>query len=266
MTLHHEVRGDGPAVLLVHAGIADSRMWAPVAERLVAGGHRVVTCDLRGFGRTPIEAGFVSNAADLAALLSALGIERAAVVGASFGGRVALELALRAPERVRALALLDAVLDDFDPSEEFRAFGAAEEAALERDDVDAAVAENVRMWVTRGDRAVDPAVTDLVATMQRDAFAAQRGVDAELDELDPPVARRLGAITAPALVVVGADDVEDFHRIAQRLADELPGAGPVVTVQDAAHLPALERPAETARLLLAFLARTSASTARCASP
>ena len=255
MTLHHAVRGDGPAVLLVHAGIADSRMWAPVAEQLVAAGYRVVTCDLRGFGRTPLEPGIVSNAGDLAALLDALGIERAAVVGASFGGRVALELALRAPERVEALALLDAGPGDFEPSEELRAFGDTEEAALEREDLDAAVAENVRMWVTRGDRAVDPAVTDLVATMQRDAFEAQMGVDAELEELDPPLARRLGEIAVPALVVVGADDVEDFHRIARRLAADLPGAGPVVTILGAAHLPALERADETARLLIDFLAR-----------
>jgi pimeloyl-ACP methyl ester carboxylesterase len=255
VTLHHAVRGDGPAVLLVHAGIADSRMWTPVAEQLVAAGYRVVTCDLRGFGRTPLEPGIVSNAGDLAALLDALGIERAAVVGASFGGRVALELALRAPERVEALALLDAGPGDFEPSEELRAFGDTEEAALEREDLDAAVAENVRMWVTRGDRAVDPAVTDLVATMQRDAFEAQMGVDAELEELDPPLARRLGEIAVPALVVVGADDVEDFHRLARRLAADLPGAGQVVTILGAAHLPALERPDETARLLIDFLAR-----------
>jgi pimeloyl-ACP methyl ester carboxylesterase len=256
VTLHHEVRGDGPAVLLVHAGIADSRMWAPVAERLVAGGHRVLTCDLRGFGRTPIEPGVVSNAGDIAALLDELGIEHAAVVGASFGGRVALELALRAPGRVAALALLDAALDEFEPSAELRAFGEAEEAALEREDLDAAVRANVRTWVTRGVRDVDPAVVALVETMQRDAFEAQLGVDAELEELDPPVARRLHEIPAPALVIVGADDVEDFRRIARRLADELPGAGPVVTVEGAAHLPALERPDETARLLLAFLARS----------
>jgi 3-oxoadipate enol-lactonase len=254
VTLHHEVRGEGPAVLLVHAGIADSRMWAPVAERLVAGGHRVVTCDLPGFGRTPLEPGVVSEAADLVALLDHLDVERAAVVGASFGGRIALELALRAPERVAALALLDSSLDEFERSEELAAFDAAEEAALEDGDLDAAVELTVRMWVTRGDRDVDPAVVDLVRTMQRDAFAAQLGVDADFDQLDPPLTRRLGEIAAPTLVVVGADDVGDFHRIAQRLADELPAAGPVVTVDGAAHLPALERPDETARLLLDFLA------------
>ena len=254
MTIHHEVRGDGPAVLLVHAGIADSRMWAPVAERLVAGGHRVVTCDLPGFGRTPLEPGVVSEAAELVALLDHLDVERATVVGASFGGRIALELALRAPERVAALALLDSSLDEFERSEELAAFDAAEEAALEGGDLDAAVELTVRMWVTRGDRDVDPAVVDLVRTMQRDAFAAQLGVDADFDELDPPLARRLGEIAAPALLVVGTDDVGDFHRIAQRLADELPAVGPVVTVDGAAHLPALERPDETARLLLDFLA------------
>jgi 3-oxoadipate enol-lactonase len=255
VTLHHEVRGDGPTVLLVHAGIADSRMWAPVADQLVAGGYRVVTCDLPGFGRTPLEPGVVSEAADLVALLDDLRVERAAVVGASFGGRVALELALRAPERVTALALLGASLDEFERSEELAAFDAAEEAALDAGDLDAAVELTVRMWVTRDGRDVDPAVVDLVRTMQRGIFDAQLGIDADFDELDPPLARRLGEIAAPALVVVGGDDVEDFARIAQRLADELPAAGAVVTIDGAAHLPALERPGETARLLLEFLAR-----------
>jgi 3-oxoadipate enol-lactonase len=253
VTLHHEVRGDGPPVLLVHAGIADSRMWAPLAERLVAAGHRVVTCDLRGFGRTPLDPGVVSNAADLVALLDHLGIDRAAVVGASFGGRVALELSLRAPGRIAALALLDAGLDEADTSDERAAFDAAEEAAIDAGDLDAAVALNVHTWVTRDRRDVDPAVAELVATMQRDAFDAQLGVDAELEDNDPPVARRLGEIAAPTLVVVGAEDMADFHRVAERLAAELPGAGGVVTIEGAAHLPALERPDEVAAALVPFL-------------
>jgi 3-oxoadipate enol-lactonase len=254
MTLHHAIRGDGPDVLLVHAGIADSRMWEPLAQRLVAAGYRVVTCDLRGFGRTPLDPGVVSNAADLVALLDELDVASAAVVGASFGGRVALELALRAPERVRALALLDAGLDEFEWSDELEAFDAEETAALERGDRDAAVQANVRMWVTRDGRAVDPAVAELVAAMQRDAFDAQIGVDAELAPNDPPVAERLREIAAPALVAVGADDLADLHHIAERLAAEIPNARPVVTIPGAAHLPALERPAEVADLLVGFLA------------
>jgi 3-oxoadipate enol-lactonase len=257
VTLHHEVQGDGPAVLLVHAGIADGRMWGPVADRLVAAGHRTIVPDLRGFGRTPLEPGVVSHPADLIALLDALGVDQVTVVGASFGGLVALALALRAPDRVAGLVLLDAILDDFEESDDFAVFGADEEAAAAAGDVDAVVALNVGFWVERpgarptGD--VDPAVRDLVATMQRDAFVAQDGVDAELEEEDQPVAHRLAAIRAPALVAVGADDLEDFHRIAEVLADALPGAGAVVTVPRAAHLPALERPDEVAALLIEFL-------------
>jgi 3-oxoadipate enol-lactonase len=256
VTLHHEVRGDGPPVLLVHAGIADSRMWGPLRDRLVGAGYAVVTCDLPGFGRSPLPPGTISPAAELVALLDAIGVDQAAVVGASFGGLVALTLALRAPDRVRALALLGAAVDEFEPSAELAAARAAEEAAWDAGDLDAAAEENIRTWVTRGGRAADPAVVELVRAMQRDAFALQEGVDAELEESDPPVARRLGEIAVPALVAVGEDDIEDFHRIAARLANELPGAGPVVTIPGAAHLPALERPDETAQALLDFLGRT----------
>jgi 3-oxoadipate enol-lactonase len=97
-------------------------------------------------------------------------------------------------------------------------------------------------------------VLDLVRTMQRAAFAAQMDVDAALDAPDPPVARRLADVAMPTLVAVGADDVADFVALARRLADEIPGAGPAVTIARAAHLPALERPAETAAVVLDFLA------------
>ena len=257
MTLHHKVRGDGPAVLLVHAGVADGRMWTAFAERVAAAGYRVIVPDLQGFGRTPLAPGTVSHPADLVALLDDLGVDRATVVGASFGGFISLALALRALERVAGLVLIDAALDEFEPSHDLATFDAAEETALEAGDLDAAVELNVRFWVDRTGRRdpadVDPAVRELVATMQRDAFQAQIGVDAELEKLDPPVARRLGEITAPALVVAGADDVEDFVAIARRLADELPRAREVVTVARAAHLPALERPAEVAEHVLGFL-------------
>jgi 3-oxoadipate enol-lactonase len=255
MTLHRVVRGEGPDVLLVHAGIADSRMWEPLADRLVAAGYRTIAPDLRGFGRTPLPPGVVSNAADLVAVLDEVAVAEAVVVGASFGGRVALELALRAPERVRALALLDSNLDAFEWSDALDVFDAEETAALERGDVEDAVRANVRMWVTRGGRAADPAVVDLVATMQRDAFAAQIGVDADFEPNDPPVAERLREIAAPALVLAGADDVEDFRRIGERLVAELPAAEPLVVIDGAAHLPALERPDAVADVLVPFLAR-----------
>jgi 3-oxoadipate enol-lactonase len=256
--LHHEVHGDGPPVLFLHAGIADLRMWSGVAERL-APSHRVILCDLQGWGRTPLRPGRVSNTDDLVALLDALAVPRTAVVGASYGGLVALSLAVLHPERVTALGLLDATLDEFDRSEELEAFGAAEDAAVEARDVDRVVALNVETWVDRPGRRpepADPAVRALVADMQRRAYEAQIDVydEVEFDDPDPPIARRLGEIAVPALVVVGEHDLPDYETIARRLVAELPGAERVETVAGAAHLPALERPAEVADLLTAFLA------------
>jgi pimeloyl-ACP methyl ester carboxylesterase len=152
-----------------------------------------------------------------------------------------------------------AIGEPFEWSDEVRAFGAAEDAALEAGDIDAAVELNVRMWLDRAGRpadAVEPDVRALVETMQREAFAAQLGVDAEPQALDPPLAERLGEVRAPALVLVGEHDVPDFRRIAERLVAELPAARPLVVVPGAAHLPAVERPGAVSALALEFLAET----------
>src|SRR4051794_33940355 len=106
MVLAHDVAGHGPAVVLLHSTGCDRRMWDPQLPALVNAGYRVVRCDLRGFGQTPMPTRPYSNALDVADLLDLLGIERTALAGSSGGGRVALEVAARRPRRVTALALL----------------------------------------------------------------------------------------------------------------------------------------------------------------
>ena len=83
---YYELAGRGPAVVLVHAGIADSRMWDGQFEALAAA-HTVLRYDLRGFGRTPPAPGPFDHAGDLRALLDALGLARVALVGCSQGSR-----------------------------------------------------------------------------------------------------------------------------------------------------------------------------------
>src|SRR5687768_10934531 len=104
MTPDYDVTGSGPAVLLLHSTVCDRRMWDPQVPALTAAGYRVVRCDLPGHGDTPVPTGRFDEAADIAALLTDLGITRAALVGSSGGGRVALDIAARWPERVTALA------------------------------------------------------------------------------------------------------------------------------------------------------------------
>lgn len=243
-------------MVLVHAGIADSRMWDPQWEAWAAR-YRVVRYAQRGFGRSTIEAGAYSHGADLVAVLDGLGLERATLVGCSLGGRIALEVAIARPERVTALVLVDAAIPGVDWSQEVADFGDAEDAAHEAGDLDAATDVNVRFWVDGPGRtpdAVAPALREQVRTMQRRAFELQAGLDDEEEALVDDVGGRLGELRGPALVLVGAEDVADFHAIADRLAATIPGAERA-TVAGAAHLPSAERPEAFAAVVEPFLDR-----------
>jgi 3-oxoadipate enol-lactonase len=251
----YEVSGSGPPVVLLHEGIADSRMWLrqlPVLEPEFT----VVRIDQRGFGRSLLPSGPFSPVEDVVSVLDELGLERADVVGASFGGRVALELAGAHPERVERLVLVAPGLGDHDWSEEVSRFNRDEEEAYEAGDLDRATDLNVRLWVDgprRGPDAVSAEVRELVRTMQREAFEQpEPDPPPEPAWPDPPVHGRLGELRLPTLVVVGDEDVPDMLAIAERLATEIPGARKVV-LQDAAHMLPLERPQEFNRSLLDFL-------------
>jgi 3-oxoadipate enol-lactonase len=252
----YDVHGDGPPVVLLHAGVTDSRLWEPQL-RTFPQSHRVLRVDLPGFGRSPIESNPVSFRGAVRETLDAEGVERAALVGVSLGGNTALELALEWPERVSALVLVGAGLPDHEWSEYVRSFFEAEDKALERGDLDGAVEANVRTWVVGPNRKVDeiaPNIRELVSEMQRAAFLQQKDFpDLRAVRLDPPESERLGEIQVPTLVLTGDEDVADIHQIAERLAAEIPGASRA-TIPAAAHLPNLERPDEFDRIVLEFLA------------
>jgi 3-oxoadipate enol-lactonase len=118
--LYYEAEGDGVAVVLVHGLALDARMWddqVPALKDIA----RVVRYDVRGFGRSRRDADTsYSHADDLWRLLDHLEIDKTVLVGLSMGGRIVVEATLAAPERVRALVLLDAVLDGvpWDPDSE----------------------------------------------------------------------------------------------------------------------------------------------------
>lgn len=257
MSVWYDVHGSGPAVVLVHAGIADSRMWEPQL-RSFSDSHTVVRLDLPGFGNSPIETNPISYCGSVADALDAAGVERAAVVGTSLGGMVALDFALDSPERVSALVLVGAGTDDHNYSEEMQAFDAAEEAALARGDLDAAVNANLDFWVAGPRRTldeVDPQIRELVAEMQRQAFAQSEGhEDLRALRLDPPASQRLGDVDVPTLVVTGNEDVDDILVMGDRLARDIPAAERA-TIAGAAHLPNLEQPEDFDRVVLAFLAK-----------
>lgn len=253
MTLHHTVSGTGPPVVLLHAGVADSRMWSVQAGSGPGGladRFTLVAPDLRGFGRSPEpspEDAPWSHADDVLTVLDELGIGTASVVGCSYGGRVALELAALAPDRVDRLVLVCSALRGLEPTASVRAFADEEDALLEAGDVAAATDLNVRTWV--GPEA-DDAVRDLVRTMQQRAFEVQLAAD-EVEAEDVVV--DLAAITIPVTVMYGAKDLDHFANVARHLHEHLPQSE-LVELPWAGHLPTLERPEEMAGRLSAALA------------
>jgi 3-oxoadipate enol-lactonase len=144
--LYSEVAGEGLAVVLIHEGICDSRMWDPQWETFPRV-HRTIRYDLRGYGRSLPAPGSYSHARDLLGLLEELGIERASLVGVSVGGRIALEVVLARPELVERLILVGSGLPGHRWSDEVTSAWEAEESAFERGALDEAVEVTLRLWV-----------------------------------------------------------------------------------------------------------------------
>jgi 3-oxoadipate enol-lactonase len=252
--------GDLP-VVLVHAGVADRRMWEPLWEPL-SSRRDVVRVDLRGFGdSTARPADLLSPRRDLLDLLTELGVGRAHVVGASYGAGVAVEVALDDPDRVASL-LLVAPGGSLIPAmtDQLRSFAIAEDAALEAGDLDAAVEANLATWVDgpgQDPARVDAAVRALVGEMQRRAFElVVDWDDVEEDEPEPPALERLGELAVPTLVLSGALDLDAIDHAAQQVLAGVSGARQVVW-PGVAHLPSLERPADFLALLDDWLAEVS---------
>lgn len=256
MTLSHDLAGSGPTVVLLHSMVCDRRMWDPQMPVLVNAGYRVMRCDLRGFGETPMPDRPHNNAQDVTDLLDLLGIEHTALIAASGGGRVALEIAARWPRRVTSLALLCTALAGHEPSAELRAFGDREDALLEAGDIAGATELNVDTWL--GPHA-DEATREKVRQMQRHAFEVQLAAVEEFEpiraETDP------SAITVPSLLISGGHDFADFRQIAAELSDQLADARHLELAW-AGHLPSLERPDALNPVLIDFLRETLAARGR----
>jgi len=249
--LAYDAAGDGPPLILIHGFTLDRRMWDSQMAALT-GVARVIRYDLRGFGGSSLpDDQRYRHTDDLAALMDHLGIEQADLMGLSLGGAVAVDFALAHPARVRSLILLDAVLNGFDWSEENQArdravFQRAREAGIEA---------GKRAWFLHPLFESLMMHTDAAVQFEKivDDYSGWHFVNRNpLIFEDPPAAQRLAEIGAPTLVIIGELDLLDFRRVADRLAEGIPGATKV-TLAGAGHLPNMEAPDEVNRLVIDFL-------------
>lgn len=224
--------GSGSPIVLLHAGIADHRSWNELAPLLNRAGYRTIRYDQRGVGGSPTEDVPFSRIADLVAVLDALGIDRAVLVGNSMGGMLAFDTAIEAPDRVVAIVGVAAGLGGFDGGntpEELAMFKEMErlEAA---DPVDpAAVADiDVRLWVDGPGQPrtrVPAAIRELVHEM--DLFDPARPQGRPI-RLDPPANERLAELRCPILAVAGEIDVSEVAVTARHLEANAPNARALV--------------------------------------
>jgi len=248
-----------PPIGLLHAAIADSRSWDALAPRLTGTGYRVIRRDMRGFGQTQSDDVDYSHRADIVAVLDALGIEQAVLVGNSAGGQIAIDTAIEFPNRVVAVVGVAPGLGGFEvdiPPEEAALFEEGERLkAADPLDADAVVDFEVRLWVDgRGqppDR-VPAAIREAVREMDLVHYEPGRDRGRSI-RLQPPAAARLAELRVPVLAVAGALDVSDIAATVQHLAADAPDARAVV-LPGVAHMIGMEAPGRLTELIVDFLA------------
>ncbi|MEZ4711574.1 MAG: alpha/beta fold hydrolase [Caldilineaceae bacterium] len=260
---HYDVRGAGPALVLLHSGVSDLRFWDDQVD-LFAQHYRVLRYDLRGSGQTPFGAGGKAGHDDLRALLDHLNVDKAIVIGCSIGGGTAIDFAQAHPDRTRALIPVAAAVGGYEPDQlapdelaERAKIGQAVEEAYEAGDLERAAWLYAQVWMDgpkRTPEQVDPAVRAKAVEMLVTVFKLPEIDDENFVELQPNAAERLGQIHAPTLVIIGNYDVERLIAHSEFIAQNIPGAQKAI-MHGVAHYPNMERPAEFNQLVLDFLAK-----------
>ncbi|GAC1406831.1 MAG: alpha/beta hydrolase [Ktedonobacteraceae bacterium] len=258
--LYYEVTGAGHPLVLLHEGIADSRMYDDQFNAF-AQHYRVVRFDLRGFGQSdlPPRDEPVALHEDLYGLLAFLEIKKTYVLGMSMGGAIALDFTLAHPAMVDALILVAPVVSGYDMRSfevEYKAIGEEIDEAVKRGDYERASELETRIWVDGPERTpqqVDPVVRQRVYEMNLHNSRNMGTVEfPPPQELDPPAIARLSEVAVPTFLIIGDKDVHEMLSIIDKLEQDIPGARKVV-MHDVAHVLNMEQPEEFNRIVLDFL-------------
>jgi pimeloyl-ACP methyl ester carboxylesterase len=222
--------GDGPPVVLLHEGVGDSRIWAPVLPLL--DGYRVLRYDCRGFGRTPASSEPYTLLGDFVAVLDHFGLERVTPVGCSMGGGMAAGLAIADPGRVDGLVLGVPGIPGWSPPPH-PDMAAAEAVYEESGDLEPAIEASLRVWAASG-------ADETVTTLMRDASRAWVS-EGEHQQPDEPVFDRLAEIRTPTVLLAGDLDRPELVAANLDAARRIPGCR-LVRLPGVDHYPTLRAP------------------------
>jgi 3-oxoadipate enol-lactonase len=251
--IHCEREGAGLPVVLLHAGIADSRMWEP--QVALAQHFDLIRPDMRGFGQSELPPVSWSPVSDLLALMDELQLKPVDLVGCSMGGELAIDFALDHPERVSRLVLVGTSISGANFGKNHPHVFDEVRAADEANDFERLNQAEMRLFLDGPSRPAgyvsDRRLRELFLDMNGRTLRNEWD-KAPTRDLDPPAVDRLNEITASTLVLVGDADIPPIFDAADLLMKMLPHVRKSV-IHDAAHLPNLEHPDEFNRIVLDFL-------------
>jgi len=250
--LFYDVKGTGPAVVLIHGGQLDSRMWDDQFTAL-SQHFRVIRYDVRGYGGSFQPDMLYSDAEDLAGLLDYLKVNKSHVVGLSLGGRIAIDFAVAHPTRVSSLTLAGPGLSGYEPpngaESDLRMWNIIKAARDEGPE------KATELWLK--DPFMAPAMQQarLVPGLQRMAREnAHCWLENPVLQRSPMplAANRLGEIKVPTLLVVGDRDVPQIKATIDTLEKGISGSKKVA-IKDAGHMVNMEKPDIFNEAVLGFL-------------
>lgn len=245
----YEAVGDGPAIVMIHDGLLHRETWndqfAAFAES-----HRVIRWDRRGYGRSESPTAPFRNLDDVFALMKALEVERASLVGCSSGSLTAIEFALEHPDMVSSLVLVGPIVSGFGFSEHFKTRG--NRGMPNRD---APVDERIEYWTATDPWETAPESTDARKTIKNLLVANPQNMRGSGSFARWPgfsCMGRLSEIEVPTLIVVGESDIPDVHAHAGVIEAGIEGSRRVVLAHGG-HLIHFEAPDAFNRVVLDFL-------------
>ena len=246
--------GEGLPVVFLHAGVCDKRMWAEQMAAVAEEGWHAIAYDRRGYGESESPDEAFSHVDDLEAVLKALDIHAAVLVGCSMGGGLALDFALRHPGRVIGLVLIGTSVTGapWSATQAEQMLEAAEEDAYERGDLDMLNRVQAHEWLD-GPRAQSGRVGGEARALFLDMNAIALGKPELTQEERPPAAwPRVSEVGAPTLLLVGDEDFTALIDRHEHLSEEMPNAFAAM-LEGVAHIPSIERPDLVNSMLLEFL-------------
>ena len=256
--LYYETSGNGPAIVLIHAGFLDSRMWDPQIP-IFSKTHRVIRYDVRGFGKSHIARNTYSDYKDLRALLSHLRVKTASLVGVSNGGRIAADFAVEYPSMLDHLVLVSPGISGYKSSgpeeekmwEEFDKQMRPQEDAVRELRAADAVETDLNAWAS----AQTPDNRERIRQIAMDNFHAQVENPWKLQvPPEPRTFQRLSQIRIPTLVIIGDRDVPPQILLTDNIHSRIPGSKRVL-IRGADHIVNMSKPDEFNRTVLEFLTR-----------